>query len=90
MIDDPSKSFSTDPVVPNEMFELRVAGRLDQQHSAWFEDMTLEVDDSLSPPQTIIRGPIRDQSALYGLISRIRDLGLKLLSVRQVEQKEES
>jgi hypothetical protein len=43
------------------------------------------VDESTTPPQTIIKGVIRDQAALYGLISRIRDLGLKLLSVNLLE-----
>lgn len=76
--------------MPNEIYELRVNGRLDQRSSPWFQDMTLEVDDSVSPPQTIIRGPIRDQSALYGLIGRIRDLNLNLVSVKRLESVEDS
>jgi hypothetical protein len=55
----------------------------------WFEDLDVAVDESSSPVQTIIQGPIRDQAALYGLISRIRDLGLTLISVKRLEQKEE-
>jgi hypothetical protein len=49
--------------------------------------MTLIVDESTSPVQTIIRGAVRDEAALYGLISRIRDLGLTLLSVQRLDSK---
>ena len=42
----------------------------------WFEDMTLAVNDETTPAQTIIKGHIIDQAALFGLINRIRDLGL--------------
>jgi hypothetical protein len=67
------------------VYELRVVGRLGLESAAWFEDMTLEVDEASTPPQTIIRGVMRDQSALYGLISRIRDLGLTLQSVTRFD-----
>ena len=66
-------------------YVIRVSGRLSPEFALWFEDMTLTVDETTSPPQTIIRGKVRDQSALYGLISRIRDLGLILLSVASLE-----
>ena len=90
MTDKHSELNPTDPATISEFYELRVNGRLDHLHSPWFEGMTLEVDDTLSPPQTIIRGSVRDQSALYGLIGRVRDLNLSLVSVKRVEQKEDS
>jgi hypothetical protein len=74
-----------DNFAPNTPYEIRVNGRLSPETAGWFEDMTLTVDESTTPPQTIIKGVIRDQAALYGLISRIRDLGLKLLSVNLLE-----
>lgn len=74
---------------PNKRYELRVNGRLSQDITDWFEDMTLVVDDTTTPPQTVIQGIIRDQAALFGLISRIRDLSLALLSVNLIEQLEE-
>lgn len=77
-------SFSSDT-----MYELRINGRLGDSTLTWFEDMAVIVDESKSPVQTIIQGPIRDQAALYGLISRIRDLGLTLLTVNLVETKED-
>jgi hypothetical protein len=51
--------------------------------------MDVTMDESSSPVQTIIQGPMRDQAALYGLISRIRDLSLTLLSVNRVEKEED-
>jgi hypothetical protein len=71
------------------VYELRISGRLGNSIKTWFEDMDITVDDSRSPVQTIIQGPMRDQAALYGLISRIRDLGLALLSVNRVEKEED-
>lgn len=66
-------------------YEFRVSGRLSQQGAGWFEGMSLSVDEDTTPPQTIIRGYILDQAALHGLINRIRDLGLTLLSVQRVD-----
>lgn len=71
-------------------YEFRVNGRLSQHAAPWFEGMDISVDKAHAPVQTIIRGHIPDQAALHGLISRIRDLGLTLISVNQVEKKEES
>lgn len=70
------------------VYELRVDGRLGHESAAWFEDLMLEVDGAVSPPQTIIRGVIRDQAALYGVIGRLRDLGLNLLSVRRLDSQD--
>lgn len=69
-------------------YEMCVNGRLSRQAAAWFEGMTLTIDESQSPPQTIISGYVRDQTALYGLISRARDLGLTLVFVRRTQPKE--
>jgi hypothetical protein len=65
-------------------YQLRIRGRLTQATLAWFEDMDVTVDETTSPPQTVISGPVRDQAALYGYVNRIRDLGLVLLSVNLV------
>ena len=74
-----------DNFAPNTPYEIRVNGRLSPETVDWFEDMTLSVDDTITPPQTVIQGVMRDQAALYGLISRIRDLGLTLLNVKRTE-----
>ena len=51
--------------------------------------MTLTVNEEAIPPQTIIQGYFVDQAALYGLISRARDLGLTLVSVRRIDMDED-
>jgi hypothetical protein len=82
------EEFEVQPFDTPQNYELRVEGRLGAEGAAWFEDLTLETDETKTPVQTIIRGAMRDQAALYGLISRIRDLGLTLLSMNPVERKE--
>jgi hypothetical protein len=70
-------------------YEICIRGRLSEQAAIWFEDMTLTVNEETSSPQTIISGHIVDQAALYGLISRVRDLGLTLLSVKRLDEAED-
>jgi hypothetical protein len=60
-------------------YEIRVEGILDQSWTAWFEGLRIDSDDS----QTVISGPVTDQAALHGLLNRICDLGLVLISVRR-------
>jgi hypothetical protein len=61
------------------VYEIRVKGRFDGEIWAqWFEGMTVMVEDN---GETTLRGPLVDQSALYGLLSRLRDLAVPLLSV---------
>ena len=67
----------TAPSTPIQI-EIVVDGRLDPRRSGWFEGMTLT---NLPDGATRITGTVADQAALYGMISRIRDLGLKLISV---------
>jgi hypothetical protein len=69
-------------------YEFRVRGRLTSS-APWFEGMDITVDEGALPPQTILRGSIVDQAALYGLINRIRDLGLTMLSVKRIEPKDQ-
>jgi len=57
-----------------------VEGSLDPRRAHWFEGMTLT---SGPDGTTIIQGAVSDQAALYALISRLRDLGLKLISVNR-------
>jgi hypothetical protein len=62
-------------------YEIRVEGILDQRWTAWFEGLAIDSDHS----QTIISGPVVDQAALHGLLSKVRDLGLVLISVRRLD-----
>ncbi len=59
-------------------YRIRIQGRLERRWSAWFDGMTLTRRDDGS---TVLRGRVRDQAALHGLIQKVRDLGLTLLEV---------
>jgi hypothetical protein len=63
---------------------IRVKGTLDPSWSEWFDGMVVEatVDGN-----TLLTGPIRDQTALHGLLGKIRDMGLPLLSVEQLNRR---
>ncbi len=61
-------------------YEIRVEGVLDQRWTAWFEGLDITSDHS----QTVISGPVTDQAALHGLLNRVCDLGLVLVSVRRL------
>ena len=71
-----------DPADPPACYEIRVQGVLDDRWSAWFEGLRI-IGDELG--QTVIVGPVVDQAALHGLLAKVRDLGLPLLSVRQLD-----
>jgi len=63
-------------------YEIRLKGHLDTRWAAWFDGLTLTHE---SDGTTIIHGPVVDQAALYGLLQKMRDLGLPLISVIHVE-----
>ena len=65
----------------NSRYEIRVKGVLDQRWTAWFEDLQITSDGQ----ETVISGPVADQAALHGLLTKVRDLGLYLISVRHLD-----
>jgi hypothetical protein len=66
-------------------YEIRLKGHLETRWAAWFDGLTLTHE---SDGTTVIHGPIVDQAALHGVLQRVRDLGLPLVSVTQVEPDE--
>ncbi len=74
---------SNRPPGPAILYEIRVRGHLDEERHVWFEGMVVR---PLLGDETTIWGIVRDQSALFGLLSRVRDLGLELLAVRRIER----
>ncbi len=64
------------------LYQLRLKGHLGAQWSNWFEGLTITLDDK---GDTLVTGPVADQAALFGLLKKVRDLGLPLLSVNRVE-----
>jgi hypothetical protein len=65
----------------NSRYEIRVKGILDQRWTAWFENLHVSSDGQ----ETVICGPVADQAALHGLLTKVRDLGLFLISVRHLD-----
>ena len=63
-------------------YELRIQGHLDTRWAAWFDGLSLTHE---SDGTTVIRGPVVDQAALHGLLTKVRDLGLPLIAVTQLD-----
>jgi hypothetical protein len=64
------------------IYEIRVKAHLDSHWSAWFGGLTLTNEAN---GETVLRGEVVDQAALHGLLSKVRDLQVTLLSVRSVQ-----
>ena len=71
----------SDPGAPG-LYEIRLAGQLDPRWATWFDGLVIT---SQADGSTVVAGPIPDQAALHGVLQRVRDLGLTLLSVTTVE-----
>ncbi len=63
-----------------DIYQIRVKGYLDQERSSWFDGLTITHNEH---GETILSGTLVDQAALYGVLLKIRDLGLPLLEVTQ-------
>jgi hypothetical protein len=64
-----------------ERYEIRLRGHLDSRWAAWFDGLSLTTDNDGT---TVVSGPVADQAALHGLLQKVRDVGLPLVSVVQV------
>jgi hypothetical protein len=72
---------TTNPYEPM-VYQIRLKGHLDCQWTDWFEGLTITLEEN---GDTLITGPVVDQAALFGLLKKVRDLGMPLLSVNCVE-----
>jgi hypothetical protein len=64
-----------------EFYQITVKGHLDNRWANWFEGLTITREDN---GETLLTGPVVDQAALHGLLRKVRDLGMPLLSVTRV------
>jgi hypothetical protein len=64
------------------IYHIRVKGTLDQRWSDWFDGLSITPQPG---DETLLSGPVADQAALHGLLSKVRDLGLPLLLVKREE-----
>jgi len=70
-----------DPGKPT-LFQIRIKGHLDSQWTDWFEGLTVTLEED---GNTLLSGPVIDQAALHGLLKKVRDLGMTLVSVCPLE-----
>jgi hypothetical protein len=73
-----SKPTPFQPVV----YQIRLKGHLGSQWTDWFDDLTITLEED---GDTLLTGPVIDQAALHGLLKKVRDLGMPLVSVSPVE-----
>ena len=71
----------TDPSQP-VVYQIRVKGHLGHEWTDWFEGLTITLEED---GNTLLTGPVVDQAALHGLLKKVRDLGMPLVSVSPVE-----
>jgi hypothetical protein len=71
----------TDPSQPM-VYQIRIKGHLGRQWTDWFGGLTITLEED---GDTLLTGPVVDDAALHGLLKKVRDLGMPLLSVHRVE-----
>ncbi|MEI2609145.1 MAG: hypothetical protein V9G20_11010 [Candidatus Promineifilaceae bacterium] len=64
------------------VYQIRVKGHLNSQWTEWFEGLAVTLEED---GDTLLTGPVVDQAALHGLLKKVRDLGLPLVSVVQIQ-----
>ena len=67
------------------LYEIRVEGHLGQEWTTWFDGFTITLEEH---GRTLLRGAVADQAALHGVLRKIRDLGVPLLSVDRVASED--
>jgi hypothetical protein len=78
-----SNERSSKPDVNQPMvYQIRIKGHLSPQWTDWFDGLTITLDED---GDTILTGPVIDQAALHGLLKKIRDLGMPLLSITYID-----
>jgi len=65
-----------------ELYEIRIKGHLDDRWTNWFGGLTITLEEG---GETLLTGPVIDQAALHGLLKKVRDLGMPLLSVNRTK-----
>jgi len=79
MSNDPKQK--TDPNQPT-VYQIRIEGHLGDQWANWFGDLTITLEEN---GDTLLTGPVVDQAALFGLLKKVRDLGMPLVALNRVE-----
>lgn len=79
------KTMPDKPPPHASLYEIRLKGQLDAQWMSWFDGLTITLEEN---GDVLLSGPVADQAALHGLFKKVRDLGMSLVSVNQVQSKQ--
>lgn len=74
----------TEPGEPM-IYQIRIKGHLDREWTDWFEGLTIQLTDN---GETLLTGPVVDQAALHGLLRKVRDVAMPLLSIVHIEHNQ--
>jgi hypothetical protein len=64
------------------VYQIKINGHLSPQWTGWFDGLTITLEED---GDTLLAGPVVDQAALYGLLRKVRDLGLRLVSISYIK-----
>ncbi len=73
------------PTAHTQHYEIRLKGHLDAQWATWFHGLAITLEEG---GDTLLFGPVPDQAALHGLLRKVRDLGIPLVSINQIGSNE--
>ena len=76
-----TRNQENDPSQP-VVYQIRLKGHLDREWTDWFEGLTITLEDN---GETLLTGPVVDQAALHGVLKKVRDVGMPLISVMRVQ-----
>ncbi len=76
-------------IIPDSpmIYQIRIEGHLGARWVDWFEGLTITLEED---GKTLLSGPVLDQSALYGLLKKVRDLGMPLVSLIRIQPNKEN
>ena len=72
-------------IMTDVIYHIRVKGLLDEKWTAWFDGFAISW---IGQDETVLTGRVRDQAALHGILNKVRDLGLDLLLIKRIEEKD--